>query len=52
MVEGSLAPSAHCQLWFSGNIEPVVAKVDMICLGAWVGVGRCASDFIPDIPAS
>ena len=48
MVEGSLAASAHCQLWFSGNIEPVVAKVDTIRVGAWVDVGRGASRFVPD----
>ena len=27
MVYGTLSPRAYCQLWFSGNIEPVVAKV-------------------------
>ena len=27
MVYGNLSPKAYCQLWFSGNIEPVVAKV-------------------------
>ena len=27
MVYGTLSPKAYCQLWFSGNIEPVVAKV-------------------------
>ena len=46
MVEGSLAASAHCQLWFSGNIEPVVAKVDLIRVGAWVDVGRGAIGFV------
>ena len=27
MVYGNLSPKAYCQLWFSGNIEPAVAKV-------------------------
>ena len=27
MVYGNLSPNVYCQLWFSGNIEPVVAKV-------------------------
>ena len=27
MFYGNLSPKAYCQLWFSGKIEPVVAKV-------------------------
>ena len=49
MVEGSLAASAHCQFWFSGSIEPVIAKVVMIGVAnTGLDVGCGAPGFAPD----
>ena len=49
MVEGSLAASAHCQFWFSGSIEPVIAKVIMIGVANTGLDVRCgAPGFAPD----
>ena len=49
MAEGSLAASAHCQFWFSGRIEPVIAKVVMIGVAdTGLDVGCGAPGFAPD----
>ena len=50
MVEGSLPANAHCQFWFSGSIEPVVAKVQMICVAILICCCFCYRQYcVPPI---